>query len=59
MSLWGFLNLAVGFALLIAFTPRGDQEPVGWALVGLGVLIAAIALSRHFGRVRSKRPDVL
>ncbi len=34
--LWGFLNLAVGFALLFAFAPKGSDVIVEWALVGLG-----------------------
>ena len=50
--LWGFLNLAAGFALLFAFAPKGSDE---WSLVALGALVMAVALARHFGRVRSGR----
>jgi hypothetical protein len=50
---WGFVNLAAGFALIFAFTPKGSDVIAEWALVGLGVLVMAIALARHFGRVRS------
>jgi hypothetical protein len=53
--LWGFANIAVGFALLRSFEPQGSQAVVGWIAAGLGALLAAIALARHFGRVRAKR----
>ena len=53
--LWGFLNLAVGFALLFAFEPKGAGVIVEWAFVGLGALVIALYLARHFGRVRSRR----
>ena len=53
--LWGFLNLAIGFALMWSFAPKGINVVAEWAIVGLGVLVAAVCLSRHFGRVRSKR----
>jgi len=48
--LWGFFNLAVGFALLSVFAPVGIE---GWACVGLGALAIALTLAWHFGRVRS------
>jgi hypothetical protein len=51
--LWGFLNLAVGFALLFAFAPKGSDVIAEWALVGLGALVMAIFLALRFGRVRS------
>ena len=52
--LWGFLNLAVGFALLFAFAPKGSDVIAEWAFVGLGALIMALFLAHHFGRVRSR-----
>ena len=59
-ALWGFANLAVGFVLLWFFLwffgPRGFEEPIGWIVVGLGVLVAAVGLSIYFGKVRSKTP---
>ena len=55
-ALWGFANLAVGFVLLWFFGPRGFEEPIGWIVVGLGVLVAAVGLSIYFGKVRSKTP---
>jgi hypothetical protein len=39
--LWGSLNLAVGFALLWAFAPKGSEVVGEWIIVGLGVLLAA------------------
>jgi hypothetical protein len=53
--LWGFLNLAIGFVLLWSFAPKGINVVAEWAIVGLGVLIAAVLLARHFGGVRSRR----
>ena len=54
-ALWGFANLAIGFALLWAFAPKGADVVAEWVIVGLGVLLAAVFLARHFGGVRSKR----
>jgi hypothetical protein len=51
---WGFANLAVGFAILGLFAPKGAEVVLEWAVVGLGVLAAGVMLARHFGRVRSK-----
>jgi hypothetical protein len=53
--LWGFSNLAVGFALFFAFAPKGSDGVAEWSLVGLGALAMAVFLARHFGRVRSGR----
>lgn len=55
-ALWGFANLVIGAILLWFFRPRGGEAAVGWALLGLGVLLAAIWLSTYFGKVRSKAP---
>ena len=53
--LWGFFNLAVGFALLFAFAPKGADVVLEWAFVGLGALVVALFCAWHFGRVRSGR----
>ena len=53
--LWRFVNLAVSFALLFAFAPKGGDVIAEWSLVCLGALVMALALGRHFGRVRSGR----
>jgi hypothetical protein len=50
--LWGFANIALGFAILWSFAPKGSGVVGEWIAVGLGVLVAAVLLSRHFGRVR-------
>ena len=50
---WGFVNLAVGFAILWSFLPKGADVVLEWVAVGPGVLAMAIFLARHFGRVRS------
>ena len=53
--LWGFLNLAVGFALLFTFAPKGADVALEWAFVGLGALVLALFCAWHFGRVRKGR----
>ena len=50
--LWGFANLAIGFALVRAFFPKGAEVDFEWALVWLGVLVVAVLNARHFGAVR-------
>ena len=52
--LWGFANLAAGFAILWSFLPKGADVVLEWVAVGLGVLAMAIFLAWHFGRVRSR-----
>ena len=52
--LWGFANLAIGFAILWSFAPKGSEVVGEWMLVGFGVLISAVFLAWHFGNVRSK-----
>ena len=51
--LWGFANLAVGLAFLWCFSPKGSDVILEWIAVGLGVLVAAVILARHFGGVSS------
>ncbi|HLW92992.1 MAG TPA: hypothetical protein VKS78_17045 [Roseiarcus sp.] len=53
--LWGFVNLAIGLALLLNFTPAGDEALLGWLLIGAGALLMAVFLSTHFSRVRAKK----
>jgi hypothetical protein len=52
--LWGFANIALGFLILWSFAPKGADVVAEWIAVGLGVLVAALFLAWHFGRVRSK-----
>ena len=54
--LWGFANLAVGLALVRSSDWPGSDSTAGWLVVGAGVLIAALFLSSHFGRVRGNLP---
>jgi len=56
-TLWGFANLAVGVVFLWFFAPRGSEAAVGWIVVALGVLPAAVWLSSYFGRVRSQHAE--
>ena len=51
--LWGFGNLAFGFALLWSFAPKGAEVVWEWVAVWLGVLVIAVFCARHFGSVRS------
>ena len=51
--LWGFGNLAVGFAVLWSFSPKGSDVVLEWIAVGLGVLVAAVILARHFAQPHS------
>lgn len=53
-TLWGYANLAVGTTLLWFFQPRGDSAFMSWILVGLGILLMAVMLSNHFGKIRSR-----
>jgi len=53
-ALWGFINFVVAFVLLWFFGPQGSAAGIGWILVGLGVLVAAVWLSIYFGTLRSK-----
>ena len=53
-ALWGFANLAGGIVLLWFFRPQGSGVVAGWIVVASGVLLAAVQLSCHFGKVRSK-----
>ena len=48
--LWGFLNLVIGYLLLLKvghFEPRKTSHP---AVAGAGALLMAVMLSQAFGR---------
>jgi hypothetical protein len=51
----GFFNLAVGFALLFEFSPKGADVVLEWVCFGLGALLMALFCAWHFGRVRARR----
>jgi hypothetical protein len=53
--LWGFLNLIVGCALLRIFLPPLPPPSIS-ITTALGVLVMALWLARHFGKVRNSAP---
>ena len=54
-AMWGFANWVVAFVLLWFFGPAGPGAWVGWILIGIGMLLMALMLSRHFGKTRAGR----
>jgi hypothetical protein len=50
---WGFGNFVAGAILLHSFWPRGGAAAAGWIAVGLGALVLAVLMARHFGAVRA------
>lgn len=54
--LWGFCNLAIGFALLYIFLPQLPPPGPLCAAALLGGLVIALYLAWHFGRVRNAAP---
>ena len=55
--LWGFLNLVIGGLLLQwAHKAQWPNPYCGWGALALGVLLAGIGLSIHFGKVRGNSP---
>jgi hypothetical protein len=55
--IWGFVNLAVGGALLHIFFPGGLPPPWPLCIAALiGALAMALFLSGHFGKVRNTAP---
>jgi hypothetical protein len=54
--IWGWFNFLIGGALLRIFFPPLPPPPAMSLTTIAGVLIMAIYLSRHFGRVRASAP---
>jgi hypothetical protein len=54
--IWGWFNFLIGGALLRIFFPPLPPPPAMSLTTIAGVLIMAIYLSRHFGRVRAHAP---
>ena len=51
---WGLVNFAVGYGLLFCVGDFTLQPGLDVVIAGLGCLVAAVALSVYFGRVRSR-----
>jgi hypothetical protein len=54
--LWGWFNFLVGGGLLLIFFPPLPPPAGGCIAAALGVLISALWLAHHFGKVRSSGP---
>ncbi len=54
--IWGWFNVLVGGVLLRIFLPPLPPPPSISLTTMAGVLVMAIFLSRHFGRVRNNAP---
>jgi hypothetical protein len=48
--LWGFLNLVVGYVLVCRVGDFDLHSTVDVAVLGLGALLLALMMARHFGR---------
>jgi hypothetical protein len=48
--LWGFLNLVAGYVLICRVGDFDLHSTVDVAVSGLGALLLALMLARHFGR---------
>jgi hypothetical protein len=48
--LWGFLNLAVGYALICHVGEFRIKDTADALAVGIGILAVSLASARHFGR---------
>jgi hypothetical protein len=54
--IWGWFNFLVGGALLRIFLPSLPPPPAIRLSTMAGVLVMAIFLAHHFGRVRNNAP---
>ena len=50
--IWGLVNFIIGYALISGFGDFAFGFTLDALMVGLGALVAALWLARHFGRVR-------
>lgn len=48
--LWGFLNLVVGYVLVCCVGDFDLRSSLDVAALGLGALLLALLVARHFGR---------
>ncbi len=51
--IWGMANFVIGFLLLYGIGTFKAGLNMGTCTVGVGILLTAIGLSLHFGRVRN------
>ena len=49
-TLWGFLNLVVGYVLVCRVGDFDLHSTMNVAAAGVGALLLALPLARHFGR---------
>jgi hypothetical protein len=54
--IWGFFNLIIGGVLLRIFFPPLPPPPADSIATALGVIVAALWLAKHFGKVRNSAP---
>jgi len=53
--LWGFLNLAVAYLLIVRVGAFDLHNNLHVALVGAGMLFLAVMMARHFGQFHGGR----
>ena len=54
--LWGFANLVVSWLLVCRIGAFNLRDPADAASLGIGMLLLALPLARHFGRFNGGRP---
>lgn len=54
-AVWGFVNWVVACVLLWFFGPAGSGAWIGWVAIGGGILLMALGLAHHFGKVRGAK----
>ncbi len=52
--IWGLANLFIGYVLIFGVGDFTFGLTLAVLMVALGALLTAVALARHFGRVRSR-----
>src|SRR6267378_1029180 len=55
--LWGFLNLVAGYVLVCRVGDFDLHSTVDVAVLGLGALLLALMMARHFGRFHGGRSE--
>jgi hypothetical protein len=52
--IWGLVNFIIGYALIYGVGDFTFGFATAFLMVGLGVIVASVALAFYFGRVRSR-----